>query len=249
MSPSDQDEDPYVLTSDLEIRSTLRSVQRHASLIRMYMRGNPDQSIMTAILALDDDAQRIIVDCSADPVLNARLVGAPSVVFDTQVDHISIHFTAKDLESCTYEDLPAISVPYPQALRRLQRRDSYRVDVPMGESASCMIPIAEPSKPPRRAVARIKDISAGGLALVDTDNQLPQQSGMTLRNVKLTLPETGEATVDLLVLRVHTEVLPNKKEIAELGCQFVDLPNATATLVQNYIGRLERRLNAKRRGF
>lgn len=215
----------------------------------MYMRGNPDQSIMTAILALDDEAQRIIVDCSADPVLNARLVGAPSVVFDTQVDHISIHFTAKDLESCTYEDLPAISVPYPQALRRLQRRDSYRVDVPMGERASCTIPIAEPGKPPRRAVVRIKDISAGGLALMDTDEQLPQQSGMTFRNVKLTLPETGEATVDLLVLRVHTEVLPNKKEIVELGCQFLDLPKATTTLVQNYIGRLERRLNAKRRGF
>lgn len=249
MSPADQDEDPYVLTSDLEIRSTLRSIQRNASLIRMYMRGNPDQSTMTAILALDDEARRIIVDCSPDPVLNAKLVNSPGVVFDTQVDHISIHFTAKDLETCTYEDLPAISVPYPQAVRRLQRRESYRVDVPMGEQASCTINIVEPGKPPRRAVVRIKDISLGGLALLDTENQLPHENGMTFRDVRLTLPETGEAAVDLVVLRVHTEVLPNKKEIIELGCRFDGLPNATATLVQNYISRLERRLNAKRRGF
>lgn len=249
LSPTEQDDDPFLITSELEIRSVLRSIQRHASLLRMYMRGNPDQSIMTTILALDDEAQRVIVDCSPDADLNARLTTAPSVVFDTQVNHVNIHFVGENLESCTHDGLPALSMPYPKALRRLQRREFYRVDIPVGEPVSCTIPIVEPGKAPRRVVVRMKDISVGGVALLDIDDQLPHQNGITFRDALLTLPETGEVTVDLVVLRVHTEILPNKKEVVELGCRFEGISRADSTLVQHYIGRLERRLNAKRRGF
>jgi len=248
-SPADLDDDPFLITSELEIRSILRSIQRHASLLRMYIRGNNDQSTMTTILALNDETQRVIVDCSPDTELNARLSKAKAVVFDTQVDHVNIHFQGDGLESCIHEDLPAFSMPYPKTLRRIQRREYYRVDIPVGEPASCTLPVIEPGNPPRHVVVRMKDISAGGVALLDMESQLPHQAGMTFKDVLLTLPETGEATVDLNVLRIHTETLPNKKEIVELACEFVGISNPAAMLVQNYISRLERRLNAKRNGF
>ena len=248
-SPADRDDDPFLLTSELEIRSVLRSIQRSASLLRMYMRGDSDQSIMTTVLDLDDANQRLIVDSSSADALNDRLIKAPAVLFDTQVNHVSIHFMGTDLESCTYDGLPALSLPYPTELRRLQRREFYRVEIPMGEPVSCIIPITERGAPPRHVDARIKDISVGGLALLDMDSQLPHQSGLTFKDVRLSLPEAGEATVDLLVLRVHTQVLPNKKEVVELGCKFAGITNATTMLIQNYIGRLERRLIAKQRGY
>lgn len=249
LNPAKLDDDPFLITSELEIRSVLRSIQRSGSLVRMYARGNPDLSIMTTILGLDEATQRLIVDCSPNDELNANLVHAPAVVFDTQVDHVSIHFTAAGLQYTSHDQLPALSLPYPKDLRRLQRREYYRVDVPLGEPLSCVVPYIEPGKPLRRTEIRIRDLSLGGLALIDGDTQLPQQAGHTFRNVLLRLPETGEVTVDLVVLRVHTVVLPNKKEIVELGCRFDGLSNADATLIQHYIGRLERRLNAKRRGF
>ena len=249
LNPAIPDDDPFLITSELEIRSVLRSIQRSASLVRMYARGNPDQSIMTPILHLDDEAQRLIVDCSPNDDLNASLVRAQAVIFDTQVDHVSVHFTGGSLENTTHEQLPAISLPYPKALRRLQRREYYRVDIPMGEPLTCEVPYIEPGKPLRRTEIRIRDLSVGGLSLLDNESQLPHQPGHTFRNVLLRLPETGEVTIDLVVLRVHTVVLPNKKEIVELGCRFDALSNADATLIQHYIGRLERRLNAKRRGY
>lgn len=248
-SPADQDNDPFLITSELEIRSILRSIQRHASLLRMYIRGNTDQSTMTTILALDDESQRVILDCSPDAGLNARLAKAKAIVFDTQVDHVNIHFQGDALESCMHDDLPAFSMPFPKTLRRIQRREFYRVDIPVGEPASCTISVTKPGGTTRQVVVRMKDISGGGVALLDMESQLPHQAGMTFKDVLLTLPEAGEATVDLAVLRIHTETLPNKKEIVELACEFIDIPNATAMLVQNYIGRLERRLNAKRNGF
>src|SRR5690554_5777739 len=96
---ADPDEDPFLITSELEIRSVLRSIQRSASLVRMYARGNPDQSIMTTILDLDDAARRLVVDCSPNNDLNTSLIRAPSVEFDTHVDHVSIHFTGAGLQN------------------------------------------------------------------------------------------------------------------------------------------------------
>lgn len=249
ITPADRDDDPFLITSELEIRSILRSIQRSKSLVRMYARGNPDQSIMTTILDLDDSTGRVIVDISPDEDLNSRLTRAPSIIFDTQVDHVNVHFSGGNLERTTYEGMPALSLPYPASLRRIQRREYYRVKIPLGEPISCVIPYIEPGKPLRRVGVRIKDLSVGGLALVDTESQLPHQSGVRFDSVVLNLPETGEVTVSLTVLRVHTHVLPNKKEVVELGCKFNDLSTADATLIQHYIGRLERRLNAKRRGF
>lgn len=248
-SNSEQDEDPFVLTSPLEIRSILRTVQRHAILVRMYIKGNPDQSIMTTVLAFDETANRVVVDCSPDPELNKRLVNAQTVVFETQIDRIHVSFAAKDLQQASHDNLPALSFPLPASIRRVQRREFYRVEIPLGEPISCSVLITERGKAPRRVIAKLKDISAGGVALVDADNELPHESGITLRNAVITLPEVGEVTVDLDVVRVHTVVLPNKKEIVELGCKFIDIPNAASMLVQSYIGRLERRLNAKRLGY
>ena len=248
-SRNDTEEDPFLVTSDLAIRSVLRSVQRSSSLLRMYLRNDVDQSIMTTILSIDDENRRVMVDSSSDTAFNARLANAREVMFDTQVDQVSISFVATQLENITYDGLPSIAFPFPSALRRVQRREYYRVDVPLAEPASCTITITDSKRSPLRAVVRIHDLSVGGLALIDTQNELPHESGITLRGARLTLPEVGEVTVDLEVLRVHKVELPNKKEMYELGCKFVGLAGSSAQLIQNYIGRLERRLIAKSRGF
>jgi Predicted glycosyltransferase len=248
-SRNSNEEDPFLVTSELAVRSVLRSIQRNTSLLRMHLRDNPDQSIMTTILDLDDENRRVIVDSSPDAAFNARLANASEVLFDTQIEQVSVSFAASGLQNTTFEGLPAMSFPFPGAVRRVQRREFYRVEVPMGEPATCTLSVAEFRRSPLRAVVKIKDLSAGGVALLDTKNELPHDSGITFKGARLTLPEVGDVTVDLEVLRVHRVELPNKKELFELGCKFVDLSKSSAQLVQNYIGRLERRLIAKSRGF
>ena len=216
----DTEEDPFLITSPLAIRALLRSIQRHSSLLRMYISGNPDQSLITTILALDDSEQRVIVDCSKDTDFNERLTHARAVVFDTQLDQIHVHFVAQNIRQATYADLPALSFPFPDSVRRVQRREFYRVEIPMGEPATCVVTLANPGKSPRKVNVRMRDISAGGIALLDPDNVLPHEPGSTLKDAQLTFPEVGEVTVDLEVLRIHTTVLPNKKEIVELACKF-----------------------------
>lgn len=218
-------------------------------MLRMYVEDDPEHSIMTTVLYVDTDAERVIVDCSPEPELNQRLIEANTVAFDTQLDQVSIQFVGRQLEAATYGGLPALAFPYPETIRRVQRREFYRVEIPVSEPASCTLVLATPGKSVRRVVVKMKDISAGGLALLDMDNVLPREAGVRLDRAVLTLPEVGDVTVDLEILRVHTIVLANKKQIVELGCQFIDPPNAASLLVQNYIGRLERRLNARRQGF
>jgi hypothetical protein len=65
----------------------------------------------------------------------------------------------------------------------------------------------------------------------------------------LLLPEVDTVVTNLRIVRAQDDVLPDGKERRQVGCAFVQLPNAMQILVQHYIGVLERNLNAKRRGF
>src|SRR5690606_22843612 len=154
--------------------------------------------------------------------LNTRLTRAPSIIFDTQVDHVNIHFSGGNLERTTYEGAPALALPYPTALRRIQRREYYRVEIPLGEPISCVVPYVEPGKPLRRARVAVKALSAGGPALIHTGAQLPHQAGSTFDGVVLTLPELGVVTVNRTGLRVHKHKLPAIEEVVEQGFKFVD---------------------------
>lgn len=248
-NPFDDDsEDPFLVTSDLEIRSILRSIQRQEILVRMYAAQTPDLSVMTTILGFDDGWSRVYVEPATDNNTNARLQQAAPIEFETQVNQASVSFSTGRLALSEYAGGQAFSFPMPASLIRIQRREFFRVQIPAGEPINCMVPILEPGKAPRRAFAKVKDISAGGVALLDVDNTLPHESGITLKDARLNLPELGPAVVDLAVVRVSFREI-DRRRVAELGCQFIDPPTSSSVLIQSYIGRLERRMNAKMRGY
>lgn len=244
----DDDEDPFLVTSDLEIRSILRTLQRQEILVRMFAAQNPTLSVMTTILGFDEDWSNVYVEASSDDSTNERLQQAVVIEFETQVNQASVSFTTGRVALCEYAGGPAFRFPLPASITRVQRREFFRVQIPAGEPINCMIPIVEKGQAPRRAFAKVKDISAGGVALLDVDNMLPHEPGITFREARLNLPELGPAVVDLAVVRVNYREL-DRRRVAELGCQFIDPSSSSSVLIQSYISRLERRMIARMRGF
>src|SRR5690606_8041776 len=130
----------------------------------------------------------------------------------------------------------------------VQRREYYRVDVPITEPASCTVTLAGDSGM-KTIVLDIKDISAGGISVFDNAHALDNSLGTLYLDCRLELPEAGTVVTSLRVMRSQDERLNNGKETRLLGFQFFELPNPMNFIVQQYIGKLERKLNAKRRGF
>ena len=151
------------------------------------------------------------------------------------------------LKPAMHEGKPALSMAWPTQLRRVQRREFFRVDIPASNPAYCLIEDA--SLPDGQARFRIADISAGGLQLVDRDNLLTQTAiGTIFDACTLELPDTGELDVALRVLRSTHLTQDNGKPQHHVACRYFNLPDKLQIAIQQYIGTLERAVLARRWG-
>lgn len=237
-------DDTFLISSYLEIRSLLRAVQNQGTLLRMHTK-NHTLALVTTLLDIDDDTQSIIVDNSPDDAFNRRLVQAGSVSFEAMLDKVRIVFTSAGAQACVHDQRPALQLPFPESMQRVQRRESYRVDIPVTMSA--LATIFNPDANITCLV--IKDISAGGVSLIDDANTLNNTPGTIYRNCSISLPDVGQIVTDLQIRRSHDITLPSGKKACIIGCQFINLSNPKRIQVQNFIGRLERKLNARFQGL
>lgn len=237
-----ENDDNFLVTSPLQIRALLRSILEQGALMRMFTKGR-SLTLVTVLLEIDEETQTIVVGDSVDDDFNRRLIAIDTVSFETTLNKISVAFTSAQTDYCMHDGKPALRLLFPQSIRRMQRREFYRVNVPMGQPALCTL------TSPTEITVAIKDISAGGISIIDDKHTLHKIPGTVYPKCQLVLPDTGTLETDLLVRRSHDETLPNGKIICIIGCQFINLPNRMHILVQNYIGRLERKLSARLRGF
>lgn len=241
------EDDPFLVTSKLEIQAILRSIEEKKAMLRMHVEGRT-VAIITTILEIDPDSQTLFVDNSTDEDFNRRIASADKVSFETNLDKVSIQFSVPRVTPCMQDNLPAMQVPFPLSVRRVQRREYYRVEVPVTEPASCTIAI--PDNPAiKKVTLNIKDISAGGISVLDNSHVLDNALGTIYKDCQLELPDAGTVITSLRIMRSLDETLSNGKETRLLGCKFFELSNPMNFIIQQYIGKLERKLNAKRRGF
>lgn len=143
---------------------------------------------------------------------------------------------------------PALRALFPDSINRIQRREYYRVEIPVSNRAICTIPTPE-NKETKQVSLEIKDISVGGISVLDNNRALDNTLHTLFRACKLDLPEAGTVVTDLQIVRSQDETLANGKPSRSLGLAFINLSNPMNFIIQQYIGKLERKLNAKRRGF
>ena len=243
-------DDPFAITSALEIHALMRSIQNNRGLIQMQAQGG-SASIVTAILAVDPASNSFVVDNSSDEKLNQRIAGANAIMFETVLDGVRIQFIGRNVKVCNHEGAPAFELTLPDSLTRLQRRENYRIDIFVSEPAICTFTLRQKDANKTTILKKltIKDISAGGISVWDNEHILDDGQSTTYAACRLELPEVGIVEADLRVVQTIDSTFSNEKERRLIGLKFVNLPGVMQTKVQNYIRTLERKLIAKKRGY
>lgn len=238
-------DDPFLITSRLQIAALLRNMARKNVLLHMRM-AEHGQALITTLLDVDPDHNALVVDAASDEAFNERIGRTQAVHFDATVERVKVQFSVAGPASAQLFDArAAFRLPFPEALRRIQRRDHYRIDIPVTHPLVCAIPT-----PSQGTVAlRAKDISAGGIALLDPASELDTTAGTRYPDCELHLSDTETLAVGLAVRRVSMETVSDARPTRVIACQFLGLQGPGHIAVQHYIGRLERMLNARRRGF
>lgn len=241
--------EPYRVHSPREIIFLLEGVRSQRQLVKMSA-GGSSEAVLTSILAVLPDEGCVVFDAAPTQTQNHRLSTCEHISFETKLDQIRVLFSTEAAEACEYQEYPALRVPLPASMLRIQRRQFYRVNVPRANPVAVSFPPPGTHDKPleKPAVVYMLNISMGGVAIVDEQNQLDGTPGIIYQNCVLALPG-GSITVSLEITNVAHIKLASGKAVRHLGCRFVNISNGVTSLVQRFILKLERDHNAKMTGF
>ena len=229
----------YLLRDPKEICQVLRSLIDRRAMITAYIDDSTD-SFLTAALGLLPDESSLILDVSNNEQMNLRAEAAETLVCITQLDSVKIQFPVAGLERRPYQGRLAMISDIPDILLRLQRREYYRLAAPASHALSCNIPITNAAGLVTSYVARIVDISGGGIAVMVPPAGVPFEPEMEFAGCHIMLPDIGRVNMTLKVRNLFR--LTNRQGITTLraGCQFMALPETMNTLINRYILKVER---------
>jgi c-di-GMP-binding flagellar brake protein YcgR len=242
------DMERYTVHSRREIISLLRNVGARNQLVRMQPDGSGD-AVVTSILHVDDENNSVVIDSAPSRLANERILESAAVSFETVLDNIRMLFSAASVESCDFEERPALLIPVPATLIRLQRREFYRVLTPIATPVKCAIPVLDEStKTAVPVTVALANVSAGGIGVVDDGKKIMPDIGKSFPNCRIDIP--GSPIAVTLQLRNAQELtLSNGKQVRRLGFMFIDPASSVLASVQRYITKIEREQNARKSGM
>jgi len=104
------------------------------------------ESVLTAIIAVNHKENTLILDYGSSEHLNKRLLTHSHAKFSTVFNGIQVAFTADKVIKIKYEKEDAFQIPIPNSLYWYNRREYYRVNVPIMNPGICEVTLKEPAE-------------------------------------------------------------------------------------------------------
>lgn len=239
---------PYLIENPLDVAFHLRTLQRQASVISLYLEDG-QQFFLTRLLDVDDKHNRISLDASQHAPLNTLATQSRKITLSATVDRIKVQIRLSELHTGEHAGKAALIAPLPARMLRLQRREFFRVETPRLSPLRCQLALRS-EHGIRVFDLPLFDISGGGLALIG-DVALAEQFslGELFTECRLEIPGESVLTVNLRVREVLKIETVNGDHQLRLGCEFIGLPGTRLAMIERYITKLERERKAKETGL
>ena len=218
----------YMLYGRGEIMQKLRQLGKKHSLITLHFGGHTMLSTVVDVLS---DKNLLVLDYGGNEEMNQKLLKHNRAIVKTDYDGIQAQFTIKDIRKARLQGKPSFASPLPEDVLWVQRREFYRVRIPLSEVVTCELTIGDNNQ----VEYPVLDISTGGIALFDRDDELELEPGNTFYNCKLTL---GEHSTSIISLEIRNHILKNPNDPEEgtrCGCAFLNLTGDFEASLQKFI--------------
>jgi c-di-GMP-binding flagellar brake protein YcgR len=234
---SSAEEEQHRMTSAKEIEFVLRNMAEKRVRVALYY-GDENDAFITTILAVDYTG--LWLERSQNDTDNRRIAESKKLTFVGSPYQIKVQFSADQISNTEHQGLPAFFMPLPESIYRLQRREYFRLMT----SLRCIVSAAgkpekgEPEKLPVEMT--IVDISAGGVGLTCTEDDVELLPGQIYPECRIDLPDVGTIIGALVVKNVASFTTPSGKSIKRAGCEFKNLNGASTILLQRYVTNMQR---------
>jgi len=165
-------------------------------------------------------------------VLNQRLLATDKATFVANPLGVRNQFHTGRMRKATHQGRPAFVTSIPHKYVRLQRREFFRLSLPVVLRMPCWFYLAPNGSGPRYQ-ATVVDIGVGGIGL-ESGRLLQLAPGQIINAAMIDFGKQAHLRTDLEVRHSH---LQNRgiHQVTHIGCRFVQLDPADETTVQRFI--------------
>ena len=228
---NDEIEDRYFLLGRMEILSVLNELIHRRESVTVYFNGGRD-AIVTTLLEARPDA--LVFDLSGDHDANRKLPVSQNCVFVSRLNGIRVQFSAPRPQLFSWGGSEAFWVPLPDKLIRLQRRESYRILMPVAK------PVLAKLYDESKLIGEwpVHDISVGGLGL-NIIGEPQFEVGQEISRVHMPLMKLKDIRCAAQIRHVTHLTDKHDGPRYRIGLSFVGLPAPTGVMIQRYIIKIE----------
>ncbi len=230
-----EDQEDFVLDNRVSIMCKLRQLAKSQTMLIANFKGG-SQSINTMVIKVLKDWNLVTLDLGPTPELNTQLLESNRVIFKSEVNGVTVRFKANSVIRAKLHGESVFAVPIPTEMLWVQKRQFFRVTIPLGMPAYCHIRQDNDSSFRKYPIL---DISAGGLCLDDEHRDFHLQTGDRLHNCRLELPEFGNGKMILEIRGLYKKQNNGRSKGHLVGCQFHNLGMSFAATLQRYINHVD----------
>jgi c-di-GMP-binding flagellar brake protein YcgR len=212
---------------------------KHKCLVGVRF-GEGKAFFLTAILDIDQVNNVIVFDYGSKEVLNQQLLNATRITFEANFSGIKASFKGSRLTQGVYNGGPAFTMPIPESIFWMQRREFFRITSPRSKASYCQLTL-ENQEPIN---LMLHDISLTGFSVLNTLTEISDLlvPGTQFEQCRLVLSGTGE---DIISFKVCSERIINPDKIdalkiQKIGCSFTRITSVFESTVMRHVNQLQR---------
>ncbi|MBA3033592.1 MAG: flagellar brake protein [Gammaproteobacteria bacterium] len=198
------------------------------------------ETVLTVLLQVNEAENMLIFDWGGSETTNRKLMQSERNFFVCAPHGVKNQFMSGMVYETIYKKRRAFATRIPDHYTRLQRREFFRLALPMTRRPTCII--QQDDKPALELT--VVDLSIGGIAAELSGSQLAYEIGQTLQRAQIELKGVGTLEV-ALEIRDKCTVQRGGKVADRIGCRFINLSHAVENQLQRFITSVQREERAR----
>jgi c-di-GMP-binding flagellar brake protein YcgR len=198
------------------------------------------EMFLTVLLDIDEAQGLLIFDWGGSEETNQKLLKSERNFFVCAPHGVKNQFMAGAVRETSYKQRRAFVTRLPERYTRLQRREFFRLTLPLTRRPLCSMPRGE-EKPLQLPII---DISIGGIAMESPSATPPFEVGQRLPGAVIEFRD-GHLLESELEVRNVGPIQRGNKLVGRIGCQFIELSHHNEHLLQRFITDVQREERAR----
>lgn len=231
--------DEFTITSRREIVFYLRQLINEGTQVSVTFNEGKD-SVLTVLLDVDEEKGTLIFDWGGSEEMNRKLLQSNRNHFIARPMGVRNQFIGGIVREVSYSKRRAFSVDLPEKYIRLQRREFFRLTLPITQRPVCTITVAEKQEVAFETV----DLGLGGVGLEIPSLPFPCELGRVFPNTRIDIKSQGVLQVTIKVCFIG-EVSRGSRQAIRLGCHFENLTPGQENELQKFITFVQREERAR----